>query len=527
MRKFIGISIISLFVASCSLNPSWDIDGIAPIIKSRLTFNSIIGDNYIQADSDSALSFVFEDTLYTLKIDTLSNNIAINESSEVRWTLPNIVIQSFEPLLNAFSIRVPFSLGDARIHDVRIKNGKMDIEIKSVMTRGFKFRYHSQKVTKYGQPFEYSGYVPPATNGDTAIFKASINMDDYEFDLSPISNNVFNTLELSTDVQFDSTGGPLPMVNNQLMFNSNVNINNLNLYFVKGYLGKYDFDLSNAKLDIDVLRKFPEGTVNVDMVQADLQMINYFGAEAQLYVSSVKAFNTRTGTSTNLIGPGVQQTINVNRASYSGSVSQPVTPSIYNLLLNSNNSNINQVLHILPDKIELNAKVKLNPLGNSSGYNDFYFPDYPTYIYGKITAPLKFSINQVKFVDTLSNPFLDFELGKSFLSGELRAKVINKFPFAATAQIDLIENGVIVQSISSITNIEAASVNAQYRVENPTESNLKFELNELTFERLRSAERLIIKVQFETQPVSHLLKMYSDYFIDFKITSDIQFRVQL
>lgn len=527
MKKIIGIFIIALLVNSCSLNPSWDVDGIAPIIKSRLTFNSIIGDNYLQTDSDSALRFVFEDTLYTLKIDTLSNNISINESSEVRWTFPSIVIQSFDPLLNAFKIRIPFNLGDARIHDVRIKNGKMNIEIKSVMTRGFKFRYHSQRVTKNGQPFEYLGYVPPATNGDTSIFRASLDMDDYEFDLRPISNTFYNTLELSTDVQFDSTGGPLPMVNNQLMFMSNVNISNLNLYFVKGYLGQYDFNLSDAKLDIDILRKFPEGTVNVDFVQADLQMMNYFGAEAQLYVSSLKALNTRTGTSANLTGSGIQQTINVNRANYSGSAAQPVTPSIYNLLLNSNNSNINQVLHILPDKLELNAKIKLNPLGNSAGYNDFYFPDYPTFVYGKITAPLRFSINQVKFVDTLSNPFLNFELGKSFLSGELRAKVLNKFPFAASAQIELIENSAVVQTISSATNIQAAPVNAQFRVESPIESNLKFELNELTFERLRNADKLIIKVQFETQPTSQLLKMYSDYFIDFKITSDIQFRIQL
>ncbi len=527
MNKIVAFILVVVASYSCSLTPSWDVDGVAPIIQTRLSLASLIGEDYIDASTDSSLKLVFEDTLYSLKIDSLSENIVINESSVVNWTLPTVTLVNFAPLQNVASLNIPFDLGEARVEEVIVKNGRLVIQINSVLKRGFHFRYHSDRVSKNNVPFSYSGYVPAAPQNDTARFRAELDMSGYSLDLKPITNGVVNTLKLSTDIEFDSAGGPLLMVANQLMFKANTQIDELNIYSIKGYLGKYNFDLSNSSFDLEVLKKFPQGTIDVDAIQAELQFINYIGADAQLYINYLRATNTRTGVSLSLTNQYIQNMLNINRAVHTNNTMNPIVSTTSSIFINSNNSNIHQILNFLPDKFELDANVKLNPQGNSSGYNDFYYPDYPTYIFGKIVAPLKFSINQVSFVDTLSNPFLNFELGKNFLEGALHANIINKFPLAATAKIYLLENNQITDSIYSTTTILAAPVNNQNKVINSIATSVSFVLNETKFENLRNAQKLLLKVHFETQPNATLLQMYSDYFMDVKITSDIKFRVQL
>lgn len=527
MKKFFIIFYISIASFSCSLSPSWDIDGVAPVIQTRLDLSSLIGSSYIQSHPDSSLKIVFEDTLYALNIDSLSDNIIVDETSEVKWNLPTVTIQNFDPLYNISSITIPFDLGDARVEEVLINEGKLNIEVKSIVKRGFKFRYHTNKIAKNGIPFSYEGYVSASNGSDTSYFSAQLDMSGYQLNMKPYENGVFNTLKISTDIEFDSTGGPFMVTSNQLLFKASTRIDALKLYSIKGYLGKYNFDLDNSSFDLDILKKFKEGTIDVDHIEANLDFINFIGADAQLFINYLKATNSRTGVSLSLVNQHVQNMLNINRAVNTNNPSTPIIPTITSINLNSGNSNINQLLHFLPDQFQLKANVKLNPQGNSSGYNDFYYPDYPTYIYGKIVAPLKFSINQVVFVDTMTNPFMDFELGKNFLEGSLHAMVINKFPLEASAKIYLVENGSIIDSLYSNTNIQAAPVDQFNKVTQAVSSPVVFNLSESAFENLRKSEEMILKVHFETKPNSTLLQMYSDYFMDVKITSNIKFRVQL
>lgn len=527
MKNFLIILYISVVSFSCSLSPSWDVDGVAPVIQTRLDLSSLIGLDYVQSNADSSLKIVFEDTLYAMNIDSLSNNIVVNEASEVKWTLPTFTIQNFDPLYNISSITIPFDLGDARVEDVVIKEGRLIIEVKSIVKRGFKFRYHTNKILKNGTPFSYEGYVSASNGTDTSYFSAQLDMMGYQLNMKPYENGVYNTLKISTDIEFDSTGGPFVLSNNQLLFKANTRIDALKLYAIKGYLGKYNFDLTDSSFDLDILKKFKEGTIDVDHIEANLDFINFIGADAQLFIHYLKATNSRTGVTLSLVNQHVQNMLNVNRAINTNNPNAPIIPSITSINLNSGNSNINQLLHFLPDQFQLKANVKLNPQGNSSGYDDFYFPDYPTYIYGKVVAPLKFSINQVVFVDTMTNPFMDFELGKNFLEGSLHAMVVNKFPLAASAKIYLIENGTMIDSLYSNTNIQAAPVNQLNKVTQAASSPIVFNLNENAFENLRKSDKMILQVRFETQPSATLLQMYSDYFMDVKITSNIKFRVQL
>jgi len=91
----------------------------------------------------------------------------------------------------------------------------------------------------------------------------------------------------------------------------------------------------------------------------------------------------------------------------------------------------------------------------------------------------------------------------------------------------LIENGTMIDSLYSNTNIQAAPVNQLNKVTQAVSSPIVFNLNENAFENLRKSDKMILQVRFETQPNATLLQMYSDYFMDVKITSNIKFRVQL
>src|ERR1039458_5993567 len=67
---FAFCSVIYLF--SCRRqNPSWDVNVLAPLVKSTLTINNIIPDSNIHQNSDNSLEIVYNNSLYSFSADKL------------------------------------------------------------------------------------------------------------------------------------------------------------------------------------------------------------------------------------------------------------------------------------------------------------------------------------------------------------------------------------------------------------------------------------------------------------------------
>jgi hypothetical protein len=84
-------------------------------------------------------------------------------------------------------------------------------------------------------------------------------------------------------------------------------------------------------------------------------------------------------------------------------------------------------------------------------------------------------------------------------------------------------SGFVTDSLLGANYVAAAPVDANGRVYEKKRTRLTIPVDPKRIETLQSATRLRIISRFDTQPAGTLLKIYSDYKIDFLITGDFNY----
>lgn len=516
------------FINSCTIDgTNWDVDGLAPVMQTTLDWNKMVGAENLDVASDSALTLHFEDTVYRFELDTLTQLSLQTVVNSYTWTYPTLDVPPGTTLPTQ-TFNISLDLNDLELVETIIKQGSIVLTIKSGMPRKLKFKYYIPKATLNGNQFELLDSIDAAPLGDTIIYQKKLNATDFLIDLRGPNNIDLNRIDIFVDVTLDPNGSPLTLNTNQFLFEITNQFEDLLPEYGRGYLGQFNFQSGNTFIDLDFLNSFKSGYIDIQEVSLDLKLINNIGADVRFKPYLLKGFNDRTGAILSLNHPSIGNTINVNRATQTGLFSNPVSPSVYNLQFNALNSNLDQFIELLPNRIELNADMFLNPYGNISGYNDFYYYDYPAMVYMDLIAPLNFAINDIKFVDTLDNFLFNESQLDHVVSGDVKVLAENKFPLEVALQVyTLNESSVVTDSLLVTQTIDPGIVNVSGRVTNPSTSNLVITATDSKLNHLKLADRLLIKAYFVTLPSTQLLQMYSDYYLKLKLIGDIRYNVEL
>ena len=100
----------------------------------------------------------------------------------------------------------------------------------------------------------------------------------------------------------------------------------------------------------------------MDSARLRLDVINSIGADASAMIRNLNATNNQTSSAIALSAPGILNTrLNINRASESGNASDPVRPTTLSLSLDRSNSNLVDLLENIPDRLDYNLDLSLNP----------------------------------------------------------------------------------------------------------------------------------------------------------------------
>ena len=88
--------------------PSWDVNLLAPLIKSTLSIENIVGDSSVQVNPDSTISIVYRTNLYQFSLDSL---IAIPDTNIIK-------VSKLDSLtLSTQSVVYPITLADVARSD--------------------------------------------------------------------------------------------------------------------------------------------------------------------------------------------------------------------------------------------------------------------------------------------------------------------------------------------------------------------------------------------------------------------------
>ncbi|HSH68112.1 MAG TPA: hypothetical protein VLB84_20445, partial [Bacteroidia bacterium] len=265
------------------------------------------------------------------------------------------------------------------------------------------------------------------------------------------------------------------------------------------------------------------GTVKLETAKFDLSLENYIGVDARATLKNLTAINTNTNKSVSLTTQS--SSVNINRAYENAST---ITPSYAYFPLTTTNSNIKDMMEILPNKMEYELKVNMNPLGNISGSNDFIYTDKLLNGFLEMRVPLSFIASNLTLMSILNFNISSGD-NRNLNNGILTLYANNGFPFDASLELyTLNDNGTITGTITGGSNtIIQAPVDSQLKVTGKRLTKLIFPVNEEKMNLLYNTKKVMFKVKFNTSSQPQYIKIYDDYTIDIKLTGNFNYTLQI
>jgi len=257
-----------------------------------------------------------------------------------------------------------------------------------------------------------------------------------------------------------------------------------------------------------------------------LVIANSVGVDGELTIREVTAYNSRNNSSVSLTGSVINKPINVPGPKLPN-VGQTISSGVE---LNSQNSNIKDLLNLLPDSLYFDLQVLANHKANKNQHDNFATGD------SKISAIMDLEIPLHGMADNLTletESGLDIAgagLNEDVKDGSLNLIVENFFPFESAIQVYFYDNDkVIMDSLfhSGDQNVISAGLpGPDGIVVTPAKATLGsfFDENRLDQLKMKSTSAKV-KFRLSTKPAGQNIKLYSNYRIDFRLVGDFKYHV--
>lgn len=524
---FLSLS-VTVLLYSCRKElekPSWDTHDIAPIVKASLSINNLLPDSVLQENPDSSLTIVFKKDLFNYSVDTVFS-IPDTTLSEV-YTIPTtLTLQAGQEVVTNNVSETTYNLKGSQLRTVIIRSGTINYNVISYINEVTDFSYSFASASKNGVPFTINITVPAAVGDTPGVYNETFDLSGYTISLTGENNDKFNTIFTSLSASISDNGQAVSIGPTDSLIIKNT-FQNFIPYFAKGYFGKNTTDIGPEETEFSVFKNITDGTLQIEDVRFDLSIENPIGMDAQVYINDLSSINTHTGTTVSLANENVGVPININRASEGAGRIIQTNKSVE---LNTSNSNIKDMIENIPDKFGYSLQLITNPLENISGSNDFIYADSLLKVFLNMEVPLSMVASNLTLSDTV-----DFSLSgnnedeQAIKSGTLTALVDNGFPFEAALQIYMLDdNNMIVDSlIGTVNTIEAADVTGSLKAINQKHSEIIIPISEDKMDVLYTTKKVIFNVRFNTSAQPQLMKIYSNYLIDFQIIGDINYTIKI
>lgn len=346
-----------------------------------------------------------------------------------------------------------------------------------------KFTISSQQVTKNGVPLKFSGTIQPYSgSGNKPMLTnllAPASLKDYI--IVPTEDVVYMDYEA-----LDPDGKPVDL---STVF---IRIQDLDFYYVEGYLGNQIYEGGRDTIIIDFFDSWTQGDVYFEEPKITVNVENSFGIPTRSVFEVFNVFTVRNETlpiESNLIEEGIN--FPYPTLSEKGEVKEG------SFVFTKENSNIDIVLGSGPVAVDYEVNALTNPdqlteirgfITDSSYYNVRLDVDLP--LYGQAS--------QFIARDTFE---LDFSTFQKVSAAEFKLVTDNGLPLSVDIQgYFMNEQGVIIDSLLDTQErvVAAAPINAEGIVTAPSHEEQYVDMAEDRFKALQSAKKLLLVASFST-----------------------------
>lgn len=499
---------------------SWDPHVLGPVAHGRVTLGDIVADSLLSADESGLWHLRIHENLTDFEIDSLVEipDTLIEKIFDVPiiggpFTLPNGTALINEEENNLINVN------DAALKEVVMKSGKLRYKLKSYINGYLACVYDLPGVTYNGVGTVIQTTTQPSVSDVPYIYEGEIDLSGYHLDMTGMtgfsSNRIYSHLTISTaaDSPQQAVVYGDDYVTIELEFIDPV------VHYARGYFGQHDYDLDQA-VDFGDQLDLPTGAINLQGTTMSLHVENNVGVDLELDFEALIAMNSANNNDVLLNHTSLFDPIHLTRAFDNNG---NVTPDIYDVTLNAQNSNIDAFIENLPDALQMNAHVKINPLGDVSDGADFIYTDNALKAELDIDIPLNLGMSNLTLRDTLEIAE-DLEMTAN---GRFILYVENAFPFSATLKAHFVDaNGEYLDGFVDPQIITAAGETGVPGQTMMAMSTLYIPATQDLIDLFSPETRIVIEVVLNTPDYPQPVGLYQDYYMDFKLIADGEIQVE-
>ncbi len=522
----LGTLFFALIISSCNKKlelPNWNSDYMFPIAHGKLDLTNLLGSEHVKHNTDQSLSLFYADTLYSLKLDTLLKLPDTTIVQSFPWTFPAVLIPKGTPIFTGDNI-FRTKINSAHLFFVKVKSGKVLFSVKNTISEKLVLEYKLPKALKNGDTLKIIRIIPAGSISNPGIFKDSIDLSGYDIDMTRKDGTDYNLVITNYSITIDPNGNDVT-VNNGDFAEINTTFKQVIPEYARGYFGNIESKINKSQY----LKTFQQvnGTLDLDEIKMEFKIKNGVGVDAEILFHELYAKNSKTNSKKTLQSSIIGNSIFIDRAQEGSAGKGPVMYSTFSRSFNKQNSNFDELVEIFPDSIGFHVDFKFNPLVNPALQGDFIYHNTGIDLLLETEIPLYLSAQGLQLTDTLALSFSEDLKKQLEKANQATLNIIckNNVPFSASLSGSLYnkQNQYLDSLAMPRKTIQSAQTNGNNEVISETESIVIITLNKSQINTLLNADKLLIKITFNTPNSPLKIKMKSSDFMDINVALDVNY----
>lgn len=424
-------------------------------------------------------------------------------TSEMVVTSGSLVIPSIEVTNDTIENEILFQ-NDEVLKEFTLSNGTLGYDIL------YELDEYCEIVIYIPQARSTSGalYVTiPLEPSNGPNFTGEIDLSGYKFTFSDdlentiVANVIVNIISSEQNRSFDVTD----------RIDANISLSGFEVEFVRGFLGYQLIEVDGTTIDFSLGTEDIPGNFELADPKMGLTFVSSFGLPLDVYLNNIKFgkegleydFTGEIATNPSLITPPSLDAIGDS--------------VITKIEISRENSNIENMFNLPPDKVIPNVYVRTNPNGFTD--SNFFDTQSKMNVYLDVDIPLNARLSEFYLKDTLGFSFGNLAIDLERPS-YITATFENEFPIDVSVQAYFVDDNFnILDSLTSENRtILAANIDSLGNYISPGESSLLESLEGSRMENLANASQIILDIKVNTpENGTQSGKFYANKGLKFKL----------
>jgi hypothetical protein len=416
-------------------------------------------------------------------------------------------------------------MGGAEVKYFKAKAGNLKIHLVSTIQEDMTMYFEIPSATKNGVVLSSVVKLPAAKPGGSSTRDEYFDLTNYLIDFrgkNPNVKDTVNTFHQILIVRLDSSGRKVA-IGLKDSIRLDYRMESLIPDYAIGYMGQSLTQTGDQKAPFDLFKGL-NGDFKFKDFKVSLVVRNGIGADGRVKVNSLKGENVFTKNALALNATPLNNDILITSPPF---VRDAYTES--EIVLDAGNSNIKQFMENLPQMLDYNIDMEVNPNGNVSLYKDFVFDNSRVDIFLKVEAPASFSMGEFTLRDTQGIDLKTMGDVSRIKSAKMDVRIRNTFPLGAKLQMNLLDDQLnYIESLDIDPQdqiIEACEVDAKGYPLDAVETVFTLGLGKDKMAALKSAKFIAITTTLVGS--GKMMKIYDVSSISVSTTVDFEYEAQM